>query len=150
MKKKLLTGIAIFAVIAIGWHVFEAIWDQSLFPKEEGGVTSRNIGVKELRELMENSPDLQLVDVRPQGSYESARLDGAVNAPFKKTAKKFESGENLDPSKPVLVYCDGGFRSRLAIPALKEAGFTEIYHLHRGMIAWRLQGGECASGALKP
>lgn len=143
MKRRVFIGLGIFAVISIGWHIFEAIWDQSLFPEDEPGVTSQNVSVSELRELMAEKPNLQLIDVRPQRSFESARLVGAINVPFRKTAKKFDGGSDLDPADPVLVYCDGGFRSRLAIPALKAAGYTEIYHLHRGILSWRLLGGEC-------
>ena len=46
----------------------------------------------------------------------------------------------LDPAKPILVYCGGGVRSRLALGKLKDAGFTRIYNLNRGMLGWMLGG----------
>ncbi|MDF2376712.1 MAG: rhodanese-like domain-containing protein [Verrucomicrobiales bacterium] len=146
MKRKLLIGLAAFALISVGWHVFEGIWDRSLFPKDSTELHSENIGVRELRKLLEENPDLQLVDVRPRGSYESAHLAGAVHAPFRGGELTIMDPAALDPEKPVLVYCDGGYRSRTAIPAFKAAGFQEIYHLHRGILSWRLRGGDYETG----
>jgi rhodanese-related sulfurtransferase len=36
----------------------------------------------------------------------------------------------------VLIYCAGGFRSRKAVVVLKELGFENIQHLHRGYGSW--------------
>jgi rhodanese-related sulfurtransferase len=44
---------------------------------------------------------------------------------------------SLDKKKPVLVYCAGGFRSRKAVVKLKELGFENIQHIHRGYMSWR-------------
>ena len=43
----------------------------------------------------------------------------------------------LDKKKPVLVYCAGGFRSRKAVLKLKELGFQNIQHIHRGYLSWK-------------
>ncbi len=149
MKRRLLIGLLAFGVISIGWHLFEGIWDRSLFPNDPTGITSENIGVSELRKMIAERPDLQFVDVRPRGSYESAHLAGAVHAPYVDGELIIEGEDALDPHKPVVVYCDGGYRSRTSIPAFKQAGFTEIYHLHRGILSWRLRGGDCESLAEK-
>lgn len=150
MKRKLLIGALIFAAISVGWHIFEGNWDRSLFPAESSELKSENIGVSKLRQLMEEMPDLQFVDVRPRGSYESAHFAGAVHAPYLDGELTMTDPESLDPTRPVVVYCDGGYRSRTSIPAFKAAGFQEIYHLHRGILSWRLRGGECDSLAGNP
>ncbi|MDF1826556.1 MAG: rhodanese-like domain-containing protein [Verrucomicrobiales bacterium] len=145
MKKKLFIVLFVFGVISVGWHLFEGRWDQSLFPKNSVEMKSKNIGVSELRKLMREMPELQFADVRPRGSYESAHLPGAVHSPYRKGALEMADPAALDPAKPVVVYCDGGYRSRISLPAFKAAGFQEIYHLHRGILSWRLRGGECES-----
>ncbi|MDF1656552.1 MAG: rhodanese-like domain-containing protein [Verrucomicrobiales bacterium] len=150
MKRKLLIGALIFAAISVGWHIFEGNWDRSLFPAESSELKSENIGVTKLRQLMEEMPDLQFVDVRPRGSYESAHFTGAVHTPYRDGELTMTDPESLDPTRPVVVYCDGGYRSRTSIPAFKAAGFQEIYHLHRGILSWRLRGGECDSLAGNP
>ena len=143
-------GVLVFAAISVGWHIFEGNWDRSLFPEDSTELKSENIGVSELRQLMADQPSLQFADVRPRGSYESARFVGAVHAPFRDGELMMADPAVLDPTQPVVVYCDGGYRSRTSIPAFKAAGFQEIYHLHRGILSWRLRGGECESLAENP
>ncbi len=54
----------------------------------------------ELRRLMEQG--VQLVEVLPPKEYEEGHLPGAVNLPL----RKIESArEELDASRPVVVYC---------------------------------------------
>jgi rhodanese-related sulfurtransferase len=43
----------------------------------------------------------------------------------------------LDKEKPVLVYCAGGFRIRKAVAKLKQLGFKNIQHIHRGYMSWK-------------
>jgi rhodanese-related sulfurtransferase len=43
----------------------------------------------------------------------------------------------LNKDKPVLVYCAGGFRSRKAVIVLKQLGFRNIQHIHRGYMSWQ-------------
>ena len=44
----------------------------------------------------------------------------------------------MDRNAPLLIYCDGGYRSRKALPQIKALGFQSIYHLHRGILSWNL------------
>jgi rhodanese-related sulfurtransferase len=37
------------------------------------------------------------------------------------------------------VYCAGGYRSRKAVVQLKQLGFENIQHLHRGYLSWPAQ-----------
>ena len=43
----------------------------------------------------------------------------------------------LDKEKPVYLYCRSGKRSASAAEKLKEAGFTEVYNLKGGILAWK-------------
>jgi rhodanese-related sulfurtransferase len=51
-----------------------------------------------------------------------------------------------DRSRPVLVYCQGGYRSRKAVEVLRSLGFNSVLHLHRGMMAWRWAGKAVTDG----
>jgi rhodanese-related sulfurtransferase len=46
----------------------------------------------------------QLVEVLPAEEYGQAHLPGAVNIPLKKLNK--QTVRQLDPSRPVVVYCN--------------------------------------------
>ena len=66
---------------------------------------------------------LQVVDVRGQGEYAVNHLPGAVNIPVAQLRKRM--GE-LDKSKPIVVYCAGGYRSSIAASVLRANGFVDV------------------------
>ncbi|HWG61317.1 MAG TPA: rhodanese-like domain-containing protein [Streptosporangiaceae bacterium] len=65
------------------------------------GIMPTEIGRDELRTL--TSQGAQLVEVLPEDEYEWAHLPGALNIPLKKLD---EGAEQLDRSRPVIVYCN--------------------------------------------
>ena len=143
MKRWLLRLAIAFAFVAVGWHVFEFFWDRRLFTHEEEAMKSErvvNVGVREAERLIEENQDLQVVDVRPRSSYRSGHLPGATRVSCRGGSVDEEAAAGLDRGKPILVYCDGGFRSRLSLSAFEKAGFEQIYHLHRGILSWKLRG----------
>jgi rhodanese-related sulfurtransferase len=46
----------------------------------------------------------QLVDVLPRTNYEQEHLAGAINIPLKELNR--ETAQQLDRSRPVIVYCN--------------------------------------------
>lgn len=144
MKRWLLRFLIGFGLFAVGWHVFEFLWDQTLFSKEES-VEIVNVSAKEAAALLEGDEPVQVVDVRPERSFVSGHLPGAVRVQYGKGELDHEAAGSLDRNRALLVYCDGGFRSRLSLSAFEAEGFEKIYHLHRGILSWRLQGMPCES-----
>jgi len=79
---------------------------------------------------------MQLIDVRTPEEYAGGHLAGATNVNIKN--KQFEAHlANLDREKPVFVYCLSGGRSAKAATALKDLGFTKVYDLKGGIMAWK-------------
>jgi len=77
----------------------------------------------------------QLVDVRTPGEYKSEHIDNAVN--YDVNGDDFTSQiKELDKSKPVYVYCLSGGRSSSAAKLLRSNGFTQVFDLDGGMLAW--------------
>ncbi|MBU0479571.1 MAG: sulfurtransferase [Proteobacteria bacterium] len=74
-----------------------------------------------------------LLDVRQPKEYEAEHLPGAVLAPMKELAEKLKE---LDPQKPVIVYCASGGRSTIAARFLSGKGFQEVYNLSGGIKKW--------------
>jgi len=83
-----------------------------------------------------------LLDVRQPREYEESRIPGATLIPLPQLSDRL--GE-LDPEKPVLVYCAIGGRSRAAGQLLAGQGFKEVYNLKGGIKAWH---GVTAEGPL--
>ena len=42
----------------------------------------------------------------------------------------------LDPSRPVVTYCAGGYRSSIAASLLRASGFTDVSDLIGGYQGW--------------
>ena len=77
----------------------------------------------------------QLIDVCTQEEFEKCRIQGAINIDFRSSDFRKEIGQ-LDKTKPVLVYCLSGVRSKLTALVCKKAGFECIYELNQGLRGW--------------
>jgi len=67
--------------------------------------------------------DIQLIDVRNPAEYEAGALPGARNLPLAGLAHRIAE---LDPSRPVVLYCRSGNRSVIAAALLEARGFAEV------------------------
>src|SRR5688572_28989054 len=81
----------------------------------------------------------QLVDVRTPEEYNAGHLEGAQNYDWKNNDFSINVGA-LDKSKPVLVYCQSGNRSKQAAEYLANNGFTAVYELDGGISSWEAAG----------
>ena len=76
----------------------------------------------------------QIVDVRGPGEVRgSGQVPGATVVPLPELVARL--GE-LDPAKPTVVYCAGGYRSSIAASTLRAAGFVDVSDLIGGFGAW--------------
>jgi len=149
LRRALYAGFALVTAVPLLWHAFEALWDRRLFRRARCGNRAQNLDAEAFAELLRSQRPLQVVDVRPRPSYETCRIPGAISVPFIAGELDPEGLAMLDPENPVAVYCDGGFRSRLSLARIREQGFPKIYHLHRGLLAWRLLGMPCVRSPLE-
>ncbi len=78
----------------------------------------------------------QVIDVRTPGEYEGGHIENSVNIDWNNSDFANQI-KNVDKSKPVFVYCLSGGRSGEAVNFMSKNGFTEIYELEGGMLAWR-------------
>ena len=78
--------------------------------------------------------DVQLVDVRHPGEYSDGTIPGASSLPV---AQLLDRLRELDPARPTLVFCAGGYRSSVAASLMRGRGFTDVADLIGGIGAWR-------------
>jgi len=79
----------------------------------------------------------QVVDVRlAEERVEDGRIAGDVHIELVELAAR--AGE-IDPERPVLVYCRSGSRSGMAVAALRGAGY-DARNLEGGILAWAAAG----------
>lgn len=65
-----------------------------------------------------------IVDVRGTDEYSQGHIPGAVNVPVEEIEKI--SSAVPDKTTPLYTYCLRGSRSRQAVKALKEMGYTQV------------------------
>ncbi len=79
---------------------------------------------------------VQLVDVRTPREYNGSHIQGAINIDFYKKIAFDQSFNQLDKEQPVYIYCHSGGRSKMASRRLVKMGFTKVYDLQGGYVAW--------------
>jgi len=86
-----------------------------------------------LQQVEEGS--VQLLDVRTPEEFNRGAIPGALNLDIR--SEDFtEQLEDLDKDKPVILYCQSGFRSNKAAGILLSLGFTEVLDYKGGYSDW--------------
>lgn len=134
MTRFLILIVIIAAVVGL-WYWFEGGWDHGLFNAAPGCVCE-NLNADQANAWLREHPETQVVDVRSKDEFDDGALPRAVNISIGDEAFDSKVG-SLDKAKPVLVYCAGGFRSRKAVARMKQIGFKNIQHIHRGYMSWK-------------
>lgn len=75
----------------------------------------------------------QLLDVRSDGEVARGVIPGMIHIPMHLIPIKVEE---LDPARPVVVYCASGARSAQVGYYLLRNRFGEVYNLVGGIQAW--------------
>jgi glyoxylase-like metal-dependent hydrolase (beta-lactamase superfamily II)/rhodanese-related sulfurtransferase len=96
------------------------------------------ISPAELRRMIEESADLQVLDVRRPVEYVAGHAPHAVSTPLGPRLR--EDTRGLDSSRPVAVICAGGYRSSAATSMLRPLGFRRLYNVEGGTSAWLAAG----------
>ncbi len=77
--------------------------------------------------------DLQLIDVRNPGEVQLGTIVDAIEIPVGQIPGR---ADELDPSRPTVVFCAGGYRSSVAASVLRQAGFEDVSDIFGGYGAW--------------
>ena len=93
----------------------------------------KEISVKELKQLIDDKKDFQLIDVREEHEFDEANLNGEL-IPMGEILTQVEK---ISKDKQVVIHCRSGKRSATVINALEaQHGFTNLYNLHGGILAY--------------
>lgn len=97
------------------------------------------VHVDEVKKAIDAKEDCVLLDVRTQPEYTKGHIVGSTNLPVDEVVDKVE-GLLPDKNKKIFVYCFSGSRSVLAVEAMVKLGYTNVYDLKSGILAWRAKG----------
>ncbi len=93
----------------------------------------KEISVQELKEKMDNGEDFQLIDVREDFEYATSNLGGEL-IPL---GGILIETDKIAKDKDVVIMCRSGKRSAAAVMQLEAQGFTNLYNLYGGILAWQ-------------
>jgi rhodanese-related sulfurtransferase len=85
---------------------------------------------------LSNHDDAIFVDVRETKEMAGGVINGAYRVPLSSFEKSSTQLDKLT-DKPVIVYCRSGNRSVSAAGKLKKKGFSRVYNLAGGILAWQ-------------
>ncbi len=91
----------------------------------------KNISAAEAKTLMQDNPDIEILDVRTPAEYGAGHLKKSENVDFL-GSEFLKNIENLDPNKTYLVYCAVGGRSSQAAQLMQKQGFSSVYNSKDG------------------
>ncbi len=95
-----------------------------------------NVNAEQARRLLQQRPEVFLLDVRTPGEYLQVRLAGARLIPIDQLQRRVTE----IPKGPVLIYCAVGSRSSAVADYLLRLGYPEVFNLYGGIWAWQLRG----------
>lgn len=104
---------------------------------------SGSVPFMEVSTLSINPKRYIILDTRSEEEYEVSHIPGAI---FTGPNFKIETIENLDKSKPIVVYCSVGYRSEKYGEKLQNAGFDDVSNLYGGIFEWVNEGNEILAG----
>lgn len=84
--------------------------------------------------------NIQILDVRTAGEYQSGHLKNALQADWNNAAQFKERTAALNKNIPVYVYCLSGGRSAAAAQWLQQQGYNNVVALKGGMNSWKQSG----------
>ncbi len=89
--------------------------------------------VQELKQMLDNKEDFQLIDVREEHEFEICNLKGEL-IPMGEVS---DNVAKISKDKPVVIHCRSGARSGNVCNYLEQNfGYTNLYNLKGGILAW--------------
>jgi len=95
--------------------------------------TASRLTARRLADAQAAVPGLVLLDVRGPGEREMGYIEGSVHIPL---GQLRDRADELDPARPVVAYCAGGYRSSIAASLLRASAFADVSDLIGGYQAW--------------
>jgi rhodanese-related sulfurtransferase len=93
----------------------------------------KEITVQELKQLIDEKKDFQLIDVREQHEFDEANINGLL-IPM---GEVMDNVDKIAKDKQVVVHCRSGKRSATVISALEsQHGLINLYNLQGGILAY--------------
>ena len=101
--------------------------------RQTASILNKEVSVMELKKLIDEKSDFQLIDVREKSEYVASNIQGE-NIPLGSIENNIDK---IVHDRKVVIHCKAGTRSKKAIEILeRKYGYTNLYNLAGGIDAW--------------
>lgn len=132
--KKMLSGLLLMSILFLSSCAGSTKQDPPSPSDSKNGAVYHKISAAEALQIMEDSGDYILLDVRTKEEFQEQRIDGAILIPVDQIGAEAEK-QLPDKDATILIYCRSGRRSASAAKELVQMGYTGIYDFG-GIIDW--------------
>jgi hydroxyacylglutathione hydrolase len=125
--------------LRVGFTRFAGCLEGGMDTWVEEGMPVEELAEVRVHELNAVLPprDFQLLDVRTPHEWDEGHLPGARYLFLGELSEKLR---DLNPDRPVVVYCASGYRSSLAASLLQANGFSNVRNVPGGYGVWSAAG----------
>jgi rhodanese-related sulfurtransferase len=100
-------------------------------------LVSSGVAPEALRQRLEASDPLLLIDVRSPDEYSSGHIPGAVSIPAPTLVRHLDE---IRQARDPVLYCNDTRLTRFSEQLLAQKGVTGFAHLEGGLDAWTAEG----------
>lgn len=91
---------------------------------------------EQLKLLINENPNIKIIDVREPAEFNFSSIPGAISIPFGELEQRLQE---LKQEDDMYMICRTGNRSDMAAQLLTEHGFTHVKNVIPGMSEWNVQ-----------
>ena len=95
--------------------------------------STKRITAREVAELIQAGDVPWTLDGRTEKEWQVGHLQGSHNIPLQQLKARLSK---VPRDGPVVVYCQGGYRSSIAVSILQQAGYANVIEMIGGFAAW--------------
>ncbi len=94
--------------------------------------TNKDITITDAEQIIANTQDAVLIDVRSVQEYREYHIDGAICIPHFEIQNRIEK-EVTNKNTLIIIYCQSGLRSKIAMEILLKKGYQNVYNIKNGL-----------------
>lgn len=95
------------------------------------------VSAEEVFKALEGHKNVVIIDVRTNEEYSRGKIKSSINIPVDQIGNNHKSLPS-DKSQKIYVYCLSGARSSVAAEILLKSGYTNVFSMKSGLLAWRV------------
>ena len=94
------------------------------------------ISVDKVKKALDAKEKVILLDVRTLGEVSRGKIAGSINIPLQEISSDVEK-VIPDKKEKIYVYCLSGSRSAIATEEMVKLGYSNVFSVTNGILAWR-------------